>query len=444
MKNKTSWKILTISIVLAIVVGGIGITVNVANTLSDKADSSIFLHSTAIYVPDDYSTIQEAVEAANMGDTIIIRRGTYIESVKVNKSLTIRSEEGSALTRVSALNPNEPVFLVTADYVNITGFTVRGTKDPGYGGIRLAYADYCIISNNTVSSNDNGVFLHYSNHSTIINNNLTYNRETSYPYGKGIYVQFSNSNKIMNNTISGNTIGIELRYSKRNRICLNNFINERDNVRESFESVNYWESLSMITYIYNNTSYMNCMGNYWDDYTGNDTNDDGIGDVPYEDIDLYPLMERFENYSIITPAIIPPATAVSIKNPSEVSERGNFTATVNVDNANDLAILMFKLTFDPAVIDLINVEKGYDINTSGWSHWNSVRYSGIGTIKVFAFSDPSGSPINESAELAQLEFEVIGEAGDKSAIDIQGIIGNSAVEPIKATWLDSEVAVMPA
>ena len=138
-------------------------------------------------------------------------------------------------------------------------------------------------------------------------------------------------------------------------------------------------------------------------------------------------------------------TVVSIKTPSEVSEGENFTATVNVDNVTDLAILMFGLTFNSSVIRLTNTEEGSDISTSGWSHWNIVqivRYPGAGTVKVFAFSDPSGSIINGSAELARLEFTVIGEAGDKSGIDIHGILGNSAVESIQAIWVGSEVAVI--
>ncbi|MCW3134380.1 MAG: phospholipase D-like domain-containing protein [Methanophagales archaeon] len=138
---------------------------------------------------------------------------------------------------------------------------------------------------------------------------------------------------------------------------------------------------------------------------------------------------------------IPIVTSVSIKNPTEVSEAENFTATVNVDNVSGLAILMFRLSFNSSVIRLTNVEEGYDISTSGWSQWNSVEYSGTGTLKVFACSDPSGSPINGSAELARLEFIVIGEAGDKSGIDIQGILGNLAMEPIEAIWVGSEVAV---
>ena len=38
------------------------------------------------------------------------------------------------------------------------------------------------------------------------------------------------------------------------------------------------------------------------------------------------------------------ATTVLVKNPTDVSEGENFTATVNIDNAKDLAILLFKLT----------------------------------------------------------------------------------------------------
>jgi len=44
-----------------------------------------------IYVPDDYAKIQWAVDNASAGDTIIVRPGTYIENVYVDKSLEIRS-----------------------------------------------------------------------------------------------------------------------------------------------------------------------------------------------------------------------------------------------------------------------------------------------------------------------------------------------------------------
>lgn len=37
----------------------------------------------------DYTKIQDAVDFANSGDTIIVGDGTYTENVKVDKSLTV-------------------------------------------------------------------------------------------------------------------------------------------------------------------------------------------------------------------------------------------------------------------------------------------------------------------------------------------------------------------
>ena len=54
----------------------------------------VSLCTATIHVPDDYETVQAAVEAASLGDTIIVSDGMYPENIEVNKSLTIRSENG--------------------------------------------------------------------------------------------------------------------------------------------------------------------------------------------------------------------------------------------------------------------------------------------------------------------------------------------------------------
>ncbi|MHC1573470.1 MAG: hypothetical protein ACXQTJ_03390, partial [Candidatus Syntropharchaeales archaeon] len=86
--------------------------------------------ATEIWVTDDYSTIQAAVNSASAYDTIIVRDGTYYENVDVNVDhLTIKSENGSATTTVQSAFPELlSVFYVTADHVNISGFTVKNGR----------------------------------------------------------------------------------------------------------------------------------------------------------------------------------------------------------------------------------------------------------------------------------------------------------------------------
>jgi len=61
--------------------------------------------------PADFNKIQEAVNAANPGDTIIVKAGTYIENVNVNKEyLTINSEARAEATIVQAKDPTYYIF----------------------------------------------------------------------------------------------------------------------------------------------------------------------------------------------------------------------------------------------------------------------------------------------------------------------------------------------
>ena len=145
-----------------------------------------------------------------------------------------------------------------------------------------------------------GIFLLDSNDNNISNNNCSHN--SNY----GISLMYSNSSGIVNTTCSNNTVGIVLADSSHNIIYHNNFINNVDNV-VSYNSTNIWNSTEKITYTYNGSTYTDYLGNYWSDYEDKypdaeaiDTT--GIWDTPYnigEDKDIYPLLERYENYCII-------------------------------------------------------------------------------------------------------------------------------------------------
>ena len=110
-----------------------------------------------IHVPDDHATIQQAVNAAGAGDTIVVRDGTYIENVDVGKRLTIRSVNGSAVTTVKAANPGDDIFDVTVD----------GVK-------------YCNISGNRATENRHGFHLHSSCYNRLTDN--TAEKNTDYGF----------------------------------------------------------------------------------------------------------------------------------------------------------------------------------------------------------------------------------------------------------------------
>lgn len=82
----------------------------------------------------NYSTIQEAINAAKAGDTITVSSGTYNEAITINKSLTllgaganINPIEGGRSTGESILTGTYPV-TITASDVTLNGFEIQGFR----------------------------------------------------------------------------------------------------------------------------------------------------------------------------------------------------------------------------------------------------------------------------------------------------------------------------
>ena len=111
-----------------------------------------------IHVPDDYPTIQEAINAADPGDTIIVHEGVYNEFLQIHTdNLVIRSADGATNTIIDVYpmwNGNEGIG-IHADGVTFEGFTVRHpTDNPDYEA-RMVHVEGSnnIIRNNIIIGN---------------------------------------------------------------------------------------------------------------------------------------------------------------------------------------------------------------------------------------------------------------------------------------------------
>lgn len=82
-----------------------------------------------------FTTIQDAVDNAAAGDTIVVRRGTYFENVVIPAGLDGLTIRNQGATRQIVLDPDAPNtgigITVEADDVTIRGITIENGEDDG-------------------------------------------------------------------------------------------------------------------------------------------------------------------------------------------------------------------------------------------------------------------------------------------------------------------------
>jgi len=396
-----------------------------------------------LVVPNEFSTIQKAINAALFGYTIRVISGLYSEHIIIDKSLTLSGEDrdttiidgyGTTYSIIRIIENNATVarftvqnawigieivshnnsineniitlthrgcWLTTSDYNNISRNIISNNS---YEGIRLEESDRNTISNNALSDNWQAILAGLCNNNIVNNNTLTGNKF-------GIYAVGCFNNTINNNPIAGNKIGIWTLRSDNNTFYHNSFI---DNIQEVYDystdhpeyanSINFWQN-----------GYPSG-GNYWSDYTGtdmysgpnqNEPSNDGIGDSPLyidkDNQDRYPLMAPVLLYkhdlaiSLWTPASLITGNStiigvavynLGLSDESNISLQliiGSITVDFAIPRLNDGSYFTFNYSWTPIVDG--NYEITARVNSAALEH---IKENNIKSVVVVVYSPVVG------------------------------------------------------
>ena len=355
-------------------------------------------NSKTFTVPDDYSTIQDAINNASENDIVYVKEGLYHESLVINKSLSLIGENRE--TTIIDGAKADVVITITCDFVTVKGFTIRNSSTAvgGTAGIILRGANYCDIASNKIAVCSFGIKLTYSSNNYVAENSIDANQYSAIKID-GSYQTHSNNNILYKNAVAGNGCGIEVSLGENNSVIGNIVENNQWSINvyiannNSFVGNNvtrYGEKGITFTSSINNTFYHNNFynmaiidngwavppwtansslnlwdngkeGNYWSNYNVSDANGDGIADTPYtlyaNNIDRYPLLAPINISNIILelPSSSPSQNPSPTPAPSLIElpyAAGNFSPTPNSTNVPLNTTISISFGRPPSICEL--------------------------------------------------------------------------------------------
>lgn len=276
-----------------------------------------------IYVGKDqsYQTIHSAVEDAAPNSSILVLSGVYNENIRLTRPVHLCAANGPAHTIIQGKDIRNHIIEILHSNIIVEGFTLTGAENSGQAGIYISSeAKNCMIKNNICGQDDlnfnyygifldgggfhtlsqnlcqhnkrYGIYLNRSNHNTIVKNTCQLNQRT------GMNLTQSQHNVIYKNIIKYQPkYGLNLSFnSNHNTMFLNSLIsNDCKNVYSQW-SINTWHNCAPVNHSFGNSF----LGNYFEDHTLEDLNDDGIADTNYQlpnhEESEYPLSKKPEDY----------------------------------------------------------------------------------------------------------------------------------------------------
>jgi len=157
----------------------------------------------------DHTSIQDAVNASEDGDTIQVRSGSYLGNLVLNRSVQLQGS--SQISTIIYGDGAGDVVTVTADGAVVSGFliTVAGDVISGTGTGLVVEGDDTIIANTTCSNKSYGIWVRRADNASLTGNTCSLNVKD------GILVEASQNISMTNNVCYLNDVaGISLRHSE--------------------------------------------------------------------------------------------------------------------------------------------------------------------------------------------------------------------------------------
>jgi hypothetical protein len=168
-------------------------------------------------VPDQFQTIQEAVNGSSPGDTIVVAPGEYRlppGNIIIDKeSLVLKSRLGAAKTILAGTGNSSVITLAESSSAVIEGFTITtmsGLGSPALrgGGIYCAPSSYPIIIKNIITGNSavfgGAIYCDRLSTPVIIDNVISKNKATG--FGGGIFSYRASPNITRNRLVENEAV----------------------------------------------------------------------------------------------------------------------------------------------------------------------------------------------------------------------------------------------
>jgi len=185
------------------------------------------LHTTlfcaVINVPKDFEIIQEAIDEAKKGDTILVSQGVYYENIRMKDGLTLEGVDVEhTIISDSGKGPPGPIVELSCD-CTLKNFTITGARGAGVGHTVVVLNGNPKILNNIIHGNSYtaiGVHSQVSKVSVYIAGNIVSDNGGAgvSSLGVGVTVNIVNNKIFGNNNLGVVALDGSTIFVKRNEI----------------------------------------------------------------------------------------------------------------------------------------------------------------------------------------------------------------------------------